>query len=148
MRDEGTESSKDGPLRQKVEKTSGLTATEEVARLLCAWLSKRQRPLPFRVPCAPRAAGGPDPDPGVPPFLHPVAASLTAFYCVRLTAASIRSGAMAPTPLAHKKIVKKRTLKFPRHQSDEYVKVRASWRRPRGIDSRQRRKYVPSPRTK
>ena len=75
-------------------------------------------------------------------------ASLTAFYCVRLTAASIRSGAMAPTPLAHKKIVKKRTLKFPRHQSDEYVKVRASWRRPRGIDSRQRRKYVPSPRTK
>merc|ERR1712022_46383 len=42
---------------------------------------------------------------------------------------------------AHKKIVKKRTLKFPRHQSDEYVKVRASWRRPRGIDSRQRRKF-------
>ena len=48
---------------------------------------------------------------------------------------------MAPTPLAHKKIVKKRTLKFPRHQSDEYVKVKASWRRPRGIDSRQRRKF-------
>merc|ERR1719326_2701719 len=33
---------------------------------------------------------------------------------------------MAPKPLAHKKIVKKRTLHFPRHQSDEYVKVRAS----------------------
>merc|ERR1711988_1666602 len=48
---------------------------------------------------------------------------------------------MAPKPLAHKKIVKKRTLHFPRHQSDEYVKVRASWRRPRGIDSRQRRKF-------
>jgi len=46
-----------------------------------------------------------------------------------------------PKPLAHKKIVKKRTLHFPRHQSDEYVKVRASWRRPRGIDSRQRRKF-------
>merc|ERR1711988_1054779 len=48
---------------------------------------------------------------------------------------------MAPKPLAHKKIVKKRTLHFPRHQSDEYVKVKASWRRPRGIDSRQRRKF-------
>ena len=48
---------------------------------------------------------------------------------------------MAPTPLAHKKIVKKRTLKFNRHQSDEYVKVKASWRRPRGIDSRERRKF-------
>jgi len=48
---------------------------------------------------------------------------------------------MAPKPLPHKKIVKKRTLHFPRHQSDEYVKVRSSWRRPRGIDSRQRRKF-------
>ena len=48
---------------------------------------------------------------------------------------------MAPTPLPHKKIVKKRTLKFKRHQSDEYVKVKDSWRRPRGIDSRQRRKF-------
>ena len=45
---------------------------------------------------------------------------------------------MAPSPLPHKKIVKKRTLKFSRHQSDEFVKVRAAWRRPRGIDSRQR----------
>ena len=46
-----------------------------------------------------------------------------------------------PTPLPHKKITKKRTLKFKRHQSDEYVKVKESWRRPRGIDSRQRRKF-------
>ena len=50
---------------------------------------------------------------------------------------------MAPSPLPHKKIVKKRTLKFNRHQHDEFVKVDRSWRRPRGIDSRQRRKCVP-----
>jgi len=45
---------------------------------------------------------------------------------------------MAPTPLPHKKIIKKRTLKFPRYQSDEQIKVKSSWRRPRGIDSRHR----------
>ena len=49
-----------------------------------------------------------------------------------------QAAAMAPTVIPHKKIVKKRTLKFSRHQSDEFVKVRAAWRRPRGIDSRQR----------
>ncbi len=47
-----------------------------------------------------------------------------------------------PKPLPHKKIVKKRTLRFKRHQSDEYVKVKESWRRPRGIDSRQRRRHA------
>merc|ERR1712228_619117 len=44
------------------------------------------------------------------------------------------------SPLPHKKIVKKHTKKFKRYQSDEYVKVKDSWRRPRGIDSRQRKK--------
>lgn len=43
--------------------------------------------------------------------------------------------------MAHKNIVKKRTKHFKRHQSDEYVKVKESWRRPRGIDSRQRRRF-------
>ena len=52
-----------------------------------------------------------------------------------------------PTPLPHPVIVKKKTNRFKRHQSDEYVKVKDSWRRPRGIDSRQRKKCAlrPSP---
>jgi large subunit ribosomal protein L32e len=45
---------------------------------------------------------------------------------------------MAPSVLPHKKIVKKRNIPFPRYQSDEFVKVKSSWRRPRGIDSRHR----------
>merc|ERR1711988_173635 len=40
-----------------------------------------------------------------------------------------------------KKIVKKRTKKFIRHQSDRYVKVTASWRKPKGIDNRVRRRF-------
>merc|ERR1712002_144413 len=39
------------------------------------------------------------------------------------------------------KIVKKRTKKFIRHQSDAYVKVGASWRKPKGIDNRVRRRF-------
>merc|ERR1739838_1089840 len=46
-----------------------------------------------------------------------------------------------PTALPHPTIVKKKTNHFMRHQSDEYVKVKDSWRRPRGIDSRQRRRF-------
>jgi len=46
-----------------------------------------------------------------------------------------------PKALPHPTIVKKKSNKFKKHQSDEYVKVKESWRRPRGIDSRQRRKF-------
>ncbi|MEQ2230539.1 60S ribosomal protein L32 [Ilyodon furcidens] len=44
-------------------------------------------------------------------------------------------------PLTKPKIVKKRTKKFIRHQSDRYVKIRQNWRKPRGIDNRVRRRF-------
>ncbi|KAI9145709.1 ribosomal protein L32e [Paraphysoderma sedebokerense] len=39
------------------------------------------------------------------------------------------------------KIVKKRTNTFKRHQSDRYDKVKESWRKPKGIDNRVRRRF-------
>ncbi|KAJ3363058.1 60S ribosomal protein L32 [Allomyces macrogynus ATCC 38327] len=45
-------------------------------------------------------------------------------------------------------IVKKRTKRFARHQSDRYVKVGPSWRKPKGIDNRVRRRFkgqIPMP---
>merc|ERR1739848_662745 len=44
-------------------------------------------------------------------------------------------------PLTRPKIVKKKTNKFKRHQSDLHDRVSESWRRPKGIDSRVRRKF-------
>merc|ERR1712086_1065752 len=44
-------------------------------------------------------------------------------------------------PLSRPKIVKKKTNKFKRHQSDLFKRVDESWRRPRGIDSSVRRKF-------
>merc|ERR1712083_131453 len=49
--------------------------------------------------------------------------------------------AMALTPASRPKIVKKRTKKFTRHQSDRYDKLKRNWRRPKGIDNRVRRKF-------
>merc|ERR1712006_19463 len=43
--------------------------------------------------------------------------------------------------LTRPKIVKKKTTKFKRHQSDLFDRVGESWRRPKGIDSRVRRKF-------
>merc|ERR1711893_190247 len=48
---------------------------------------------------------------------------------------------MAIRPLKKQRIVKKRTKKFIRHQSDRYVKVKANWRKPKGIDNRVRRRF-------
>uniref|UniRef100_A0A7S2R0A8 60S ribosomal protein L32 n=1 Tax=Eucampia antarctica TaxID=49252 RepID=A0A7S2R0A8_9STRA len=52
-------------------------------------------------------------------------------------------------PLNKKTIVKKRTKKFARHQSDLFIRIRdSSWRKPKGIDGRVRRRFkgaVPMP---
>ncbi|XP_070256928.1 large ribosomal subunit protein eL32-like [Myotis yumanensis] len=44
-------------------------------------------------------------------------------------------------PLMKPKIVKKRTKKFIRHQSDQYVKIKRNWQKPRGTDNRVRRRF-------
>merc|ERR1711939_1262390 len=48
---------------------------------------------------------------------------------------------MAIRPLSKPKIVKKRTKKFIRHQSDRYDKLKSNWRKPKGIDNRVRRRF-------
>ncbi|XP_064219756.1 large ribosomal subunit protein eL32-like [Aotus nancymaae] len=44
-------------------------------------------------------------------------------------------------PLITPKILKKRTKKFIRHQSDQYVKIKHNWWKPRGIDNRVHRTF-------
>ncbi|TXG54256.1 hypothetical protein EZV62_019512 [Acer yangbiense] len=44
-------------------------------------------------------------------------------------------------PLLTKKVVKKRVKQFKRPQSDRKISVKTNWRRPKGIDSRVRRKF-------
>lgn len=46
-----------------------------------------------------------------------------------------------PKALNQVKIVKKRTQKFTRHQSDRYKGLKSNWRKPRGIDNRVRRRF-------
>ncbi|UXI18125.1 chaperonin containing tcp1 [Sarcoptes scabiei] len=44
-------------------------------------------------------------------------------------------------PIFKPTIVKKRTKKFRRHQSDRYRKLKMNWRKPKGIDNRVRRRF-------
>jgi len=47
-----------------------------------------------------------------------------------------------PQPLNKKTIVHKRTKKFARHQADQFKRIaRSSWRKPKGIDGRVRRRF-------
>ncbi|EZG50492.1 60S ribosomal protein L32 [Gregarina niphandrodes] len=48
---------------------------------------------------------------------------------------------MAILPRITKKVVKKRTKPFIRFQSDRFDRVGESWRKPRGIDNRVRRRF-------
>jgi len=52
-------------------------------------------------------------------------------------------------PLPKPKIIKKRTKKFARHQTDQFLRIaRSSWRKQRGIDSAVRRRFkgrIPHP---
>ncbi|OZJ02453.1 60S ribosomal protein L32 [Bifiguratus adelaidae] len=45
------------------------------------------------------------------------------------------------SPVVKHKIVKKRTAHFKRHQSDRFMRVPESWRKPKGIDSKVRRRF-------
>ncbi|KAK5638378.1 hypothetical protein RI129_012673 [Pyrocoelia pectoralis] len=48
---------------------------------------------------------------------------------------------MSIRPVVRPKIVKKRTKRFVRHQSDRYCKLKQNWRKPKGIDNRVRRRF-------
>lgn len=48
---------------------------------------------------------------------------------------------MVVRPLNKLECIKKRSKKFVRHQSDRYDKVKANWRKPKGIDNRVRRRF-------
>ncbi|RUS18759.1 50S ribosomal protein L32 [Endogone sp. FLAS-F59071] len=45
------------------------------------------------------------------------------------------------SPAVKRVIVKKRRATFKRHQSDRYKSVKESWRKPKGIDNRVRRRF-------
>eukprot|EP00806_Schmidingerella_arcuata_P007068 Macronucleus_7456.p1 GENE.Macronucleus_7456~~Macronucleus_7456.p1 ORF type:complete len:135 (+),score=44.16 Macronucleus_7456:1-405(+) len=48
---------------------------------------------------------------------------------------------MAVQPLNKTKIIKKKTNKIRRYQSDEFKRVKRSWRKQRGVDSCVRRRF-------
>ncbi|CAG2170833.1 unnamed protein product [Oppiella nova] len=48
---------------------------------------------------------------------------------------------MVVQPLYKPDIIKKRTKRFKRHQSDRYKKLKPNWRKPKGIDNRVRRRF-------
>jgi large subunit ribosomal protein L32e len=67
----------------------------------------------------------------------------------REVAFKVKEQMAGPTPLTKRTIVKKRSKKFIRHQADQFKRIaRSSWRKPKGIDGRVRRRFkgaIPMP---
>uniref|UniRef100_A0A2K5LSP1 60S ribosomal protein L32 n=1 Tax=Cercocebus atys TaxID=9531 RepID=A0A2K5LSP1_CERAT len=58
-----------------------------------------------------------------------------------LSSSALPTEVAAIRPLVKPKIIKKRTKKFIWHQSDQCVKIKCNWRKPRGIDNRVHRRF-------
>merc|ERR1712080_63091 len=54
---------------------------------------------------------------------------------------SVKAFITMVVPTTKRVIIRKRTKKFIRHQSERYDKVKESWRKPKGIDNRVRRRF-------
>ncbi|RXG49360.1 hypothetical protein VDGE_05698 [Verticillium dahliae] len=59
----------------------------------------------------------------------------------RISVSSRKTAVKMVAAKKHVPIVKKRTKRFERHQSDRFMRVDPSWRKPKGIDNRVRRRF-------
>lgn len=75
-------------------------------------------------------------------LLHSLFVVLTNYSCwLRACLISSALAMTKVTPINNVAIVKKRTKKFTRHFSNRFMRVKDTWRKPRGIDSSMRRRF-------